>query len=119
MKDGDMAYFVDLDRGIIINGEVKNYYSDNCKNIELWPTPNMGHIINRDRVGSTINESVEKFEKWKVTYKQDLLNDNLWIKELFNGWELNYQDNEVQPSEIIKIMREIIKEKVGVDPDKD
>ena len=117
MKNGDIAYFVDLDRGTIINGEVKNYYSDNCTHIELWPTPNSGHIIIRNRVGCTIKEAVEKFEEWKVVYKQELLNNDLWVKKLFDGW--TFDGDDVQPNEMIKIMRDIIEEKTGVDPDKD
>lgn len=113
MKNGDIVYYIDLDRGLI-KGELKKY-DEKYKKAQVWATPMMGRILSKDRIGSTEEEAIEGFEKWKVRYKDKLLNNNKWIQELFEDWEYSREDSK--PKEMVKIMQEIIKEKIGIEVD--
>jgi len=112
-EEGMNVYYVDFN-GVLNQGLVKSYGRN-----YVWVRKNecMSIRVEPERVGLSEKEAFEKFELWKVKYKKDLLQDNNWLKEIFEAWR--FGNDDITPKEMSKIMLDVIAEKTDINIEED
>lgn len=115
MKNGALVYYYDLDDCEIKNNIVERVEMSYNKEL-VWVrlNDNMSQGIEETLVGETYEEAKSKYKLYLDTYKNNLLDNDEWIKELFNCWLVD-SDGDSQPTAFENIMIEIIKDKTKVD----
>lgn len=111
MKEGQTVYFVDLSDGKLVEAElVEKTMLGDIEHTTVDISGLFTITFEHDIVAETKDQALEKYENWKKKFREDMLNDNGWLKSLLRAWR--HENYNVAVGE--KIIKGIIEDELKV-----